>query len=250
MTKDILVLDQLNKSFGPAHIIRGVNLAVRDGERHAVIGPNGAGKSTLFHLISGNFTPSSGSIRFQGEEIGGLPPAAVNRKGLARSFQITNIFPGLTVFENIRLAVMRRYKVQFTFWRPVSSMRKVTAGVESLLEQVRLTARAYTLASQLSYSEQRSLEIGMTLASDPRLIILDEPMAGMSQEETDYTVGLIREITQNRTLMIVEHDMYVVFTLADRISVLVYGEIIATGTPKEIRENARVREAYLGEEAH
>ncbi|OLS11831.1 ABC transporter ATP-binding protein, partial [Brucella abortus] len=179
-----------------------------------------------------------------------LTPAAVNRKGLARSFQITNIFPGLTVFENIRLAVMRRYKVQFTFWRPVSSMRKVTAEVESLLEQVRLTARAYTLASQLSYSEQRSLEIGMTLASDPRLIILDEPMAGMSQEETDYTVGLIREITQNRTLMIVEHDMYVVFTLADRISVLVYGEIIATGTPKEIRENARVREAYLGEEAH
>ncbi|WP_105984305.1 ABC transporter ATP-binding protein [Brucella sp. BCCN 84-3] len=250
MTKDILVLDQLNKSFGPAHIIRGVNLAVRDGERHAVIGPNGAGKSTLFHLISGNFTPSSGSIRFQGEEIGGLTPAAVNRKGLARSFQITNIFPGLTVFENIRLAVMRRYNVQFTFWRPVSSMRKVTAEVESLLEQVRLTARAYTLASQLSYSEQRSLEIGMTLASDPRLIILDEPMAGMSQEETDYTVGLIREITQNRTLMIVEHDMDVVFTLADRISVLVYGEIIATGTPKEIRENARVREAYLGEEAH
>ncbi|KFJ58338.1 ABC transporter family protein [Brucella neotomae 5K33] len=211
MTKDILVLDQLNKSFGPAHIIRGVNLAVRDGERHAVIDPNGAGKSTLFHLISGNFTPSSGSIR---------------------------------------LAVMRRYKVQFTFWRPVSSMRKVTAEVESLLEQVRLTARAYMLASQLSYSEQRSLEIGMTLASDPRLIILDEPMAGMSQEETDYTVGLIREITQNRTLMIVEHDMDVVFTLADRISVLVYGEIIATGTPKEIRENARVREAYLGEEAH
>ncbi|WP_050559690.1 ABC transporter ATP-binding protein [Brucella suis] len=188
--------------------------------------------------------------RFQGEEIGGLTPAAVNRKGLARSFQITNIFPGLTVFENIRPAVMRRYKVQFTFWRPVSSMRKVTAEVESLLEQVRLTARAYTLASQLSYSEQRSLEIGMTLASDPRLIILDEPMAGMSQEETDYTVGLIREITQNRTLMIVEHDMDVVFTLADRISVLVYGEIIATGTPKEIRENARVREAYLGEEAH
>lgn len=250
MTKDILVLDQLNKSFGPAHIIRGVNLAVHEGERHAVIGPNGAGKSTLFHLISGNFAPSSGSIRFRDEEIGGLQPAAVNRKGLARSFQITNIFPGLTVFENIRLAVMRRYKVQFTFWRPVSSMKKVTVEVESLLEQVRLTARAHTPASQLSYSEQRSLEIGMTLASDPRLIILDEPMAGMSQEETDYTVGLIREITQNRTLMIVEHDMDVVFTLADRISVLVYGEIIATDTPKEIRENAKVREAYLGEEAH
>jgi len=250
MTKDILVLEGLNKSFGHAHIIRNVNLAVHDGERHAVIGPNGAGKSTLFHLISGQFAPTSGSIRLDDKEIGGLAPAIVNRRGLARSFQITNIFPGLTVFENIRLAVMRRYNVQFVMWRPVSGMKKVRAEVERLLEQVRLTARAQTLASQLSYSEQRSLEIGMTLASDPRLIILDEPMAGMSQEETDYTVGLIREITQGRTLMIVEHDMDVVFTLADRISVLVYGEIIATGTPQEIRENARVREAYLGEEVH
>lgn len=250
MTKDILRLEDLNKSFGPAHIIRGVNLVVHEGERHAVIGPNGAGKSTLFHLISGQFAPSSGRIVLDGEEIGGLEPATVNRKGLARSFQITNIFPGLTVFENIRLAVMRRHNVQFVLWRPVSGLKKVSAEVETLLEQVRLTARAQTLASQLSYSEQRSLEIGMTLASDPRVIILDEPMAGMSQEETDYTVGLIREITRGRTLMIVEHDMDVVFTLADRISVLVYGEIIATGTPKEIRENARVREAYLGEEVH
>ncbi len=250
MTKDILRLEDLNKSFGPAHIIRGVNLAVHEGERHAVIGPNGAGKSTLFHLISGQFAPSSGRIVLDGEEIGGLEPATVNRKGLARSFQITNIFPGLTVFENIRLAVMRRHNVQFVLWRPVSGLKKVSAEVETLLEQVRLTARAQTLASQLSYSEQRSLEIGMTLASDPRVIILDEPMAGMSQEETDYTVSLIREITRGRTLMIVEHDMDVVFTLADRISVLVYGEIIATGTPKEIRENARVREAYLGEEVH
>lgn len=250
MTKDILRLEDLNKSFGPAHIIRGVNLAVREGERHAVIGPNGAGKSTLFHLISGQFAPSSGRIVLNDEEIGGLAPATVNRKGLARSFQITNIFPGLTVFENLRLAVMRRHNVQFVLWRPVSGLKKVKEEVETLLEQVRLTARAETLASQLSYSEQRSLEIGMTLASDPRLIILDEPMAGMSQEETDYTVGLIREITKGRTLMIVEHDMDVVFTLADRISVLVYGEIIATGTPKEIRENARVREAYLGEEVH
>lgn len=250
MTKDILRLEDLNKSFGPAHIIRGVNLAVHEGERHAVIGPNGAGKSTLFHLISGQFAPSSGRIVLNDEEIGGLAPATVNRKGLARSFQITNIFPGLTVFENLRLAVMRRHNVQFVLWRPVSGLKKVKEEVETLLEQVRLTARAETLASQLSYSEQRSLEIGMTLASDPRLIILDEPMAGMSQEETDYTVGLIREITKGRTLMIVEHDMDVVFTLADRISVLVYGEIIATGTPKEIRENARVREAYLGEEVH
>lgn len=250
MSKDILVLEGLNKAFGAAHIIRGVDLAVHEGERHAVIGPNGAGKSTLFHLISGQFKPTSGSIRLDGEDISGLAPAVINRKRLARSFQITNIFPGLTVFENIRMAVMRRHNVQFVLWRSVSALKKVREEVDALLEQVRLTARAETLASQLSYSEQRSLEIGMTLASDPRLIILDEPMAGMSQEETDYTVGLIREITKDRTLMIVEHDMDVVFNLADRISVLVYGEIIATGTPKEIRENARVREAYLGEEVH
>jgi branched-chain amino acid transport system ATP-binding protein len=240
MSKDILVLENLNKYFGLAHITRNVN--------HALIGPNGAGKSTLFHLISGQFAPTSGRIVFDGRDIGGLSPAEVNRLGLARSFQITNIFPGLSVFENVRLSVMRRHGLQFRFWTPVSAQKRVTEETERLIAQIRLDGRADVAAGDLSYSEQRALEIGMTLASDPKVILLDEPMAGMSQEETDYATGLIREITVGRTLLIVEHDMDVVFNLADRITVLVYGEVIATGTPDEIRENARVKEAYLGEE--
>lgn len=249
MTDPILTLTDVHKSFGPTQIICGVDLEVERGERHAVVGPNGAGKSTLFHLCSGQIAPTSGSIRLDGRELGGLPPHKVNRLGLARSFQITNIFPGLTVFENVRLSVMRRYGMAFVFWRAVTGNRQVAQETVAILEQVRLTERAGTLAGELSYSEQRSLEIGMTVASDPKVILLDEPMAGMSHEETAYTTGLIREISKGRTLMIVEHDMDVVFSLADRISVLVYGEIIATGTPEEIRNNPKVREAYLGEEA-
>lgn len=249
MSRDILVLDKLNKAFGPVQVTRDVSLAIREGERHALIGPNGAGKSTLFHLISGHYKPSSGSIRLDGKEIGGLEPAEVNRRGLARSFQITNIFTGLSVFENLRLAVMRRHGLQFNIWRRASHLRRVNEEVDELLSKIRLTAKAHVAAGDLPYSDQRSLEIGMTLASDPQVILLDEPMAGMSHEETEYTTGLIREITRGRTLMIVEHDMDVVFTLADRITVLVYGEVIATGSPQEIRESARVKEAYLGEEA-
>ena len=249
MTDAILQLQGLRKAFGATEIICGVDLAIVPGERHALIGPNGAGKSTLFHLISGNLAPSAGQILFQGRPIGGLSPALINRRGLARSFQITNIFPKLSVFENLRLAVMQRHGVQYTFWRRVDRLPGVREQTDELLERVRLTARRDTLAGELSYSEQRSLEIAMTLACDPQLILLDEPMAGMSHEETDHTVALIREVTQGRTLMIVEHDMDVVFALADRISVLVYGQVIATGTPAAIRNDARVREAYLGEEA-
>ena len=249
MTDAILQLQGLRKAFGPTEIICGVDLAIVPGERHALIGPNGAGKSTLFHLISGSLAPSAGQILFQGRPIGGLPPALINRRGLARSFQITNIFPKLSVFENLRLAVMQRHGVQYTFWRRVDRLPNVREQTDELLERVRLTARRDTLAGELSYSEQRSLEIAMTLACDPQLILLDEPMAGMSHEETDHTVALIREVTQGRTLMIVEHDMDVVFALADRISVLVYGQVIATGSPAAIRNDASVREAYLGEEA-
>ena len=249
MTDAILQLQGLRKAFGATEIICGVDLAIVPGERHALIGPNGAGKSTLFHLISGNLAPSAGQILFQGRPIGGLSPALINRRGLARSFQITNIFPKLSVFENLRLAVMQRHGVQYTFWRRVDRLPGVREQTDELLERVRLTARRDTLAGELSYSEQRSLEIAMTLACDPQLILLDEPMAGMSHEETDHTVALIREVTQGRTLMIVEHDMDVVFALADRISVLVYGQVIATGSPAAIRNDASVREAYLGEEA-
>ncbi|CDM22761.1 Branched-chain amino acid transport ATP-binding protein LivG [Castellaniella defragrans 65Phen] len=249
MNPPVLVLDGVRKSFGPVEIIRGVSLEVGAHERHAVIGPNGAGKSTLFHLISGQLRPSAGGIRLAGRSIAGHSPQAVNRLGLARSFQITNLFPQLTVFENIRLAVMRSHGLQYCFWRLIDRNGPVRERSESLLESVRLSHRAATAAGELSYSEQRSLEIAMTLASDPRIILLDEPMAGMSREETSYTTALIREVTEGRALLIVEHDMEVVFALSDRISVLVYGEVIASGTPEEIRADPRVREAYLGEEA-
>ena len=248
MNTPILQLRGLRKSFGETEIIRGVDLAVAAGERRALIGPNGAGKSTLFHLISGNLAPTAGTVAFQGRDITGWAPQRVNRLGLARSFQITNIFPKLTVFENIRLAVLRQQPHPTAFWRRIDRVPGLAEATGQLLERVRLQARADALAGELSYSEQRSLEIALTLASDPQLILLDEPMAGMSAEETDYTLGLIREVTAGRALLIVEHDMDVVFSLADNISVLVYGEVIATGTPDEIRAHQGVREAYLGEE--
>lgn len=244
----VLTMKGVNKSFGEAHIIRNVNFELYKGERHAIIGPNGAGKSTLFHLISGRFHPTSGEIFLKSQRIDNLEPNEINRLGLSRSFQITNIFPGLSVFENLRLGVMRNHGLQYSFWKRLSKFTQVTDETEVLLNQIRLMHCRNVLAGELSYSEQRSLEIGMTLASNPEVLLLDEPMAGMSREETNYTVELIKELTQNRSLMIVEHDMDVVFSLSDRISVLVYGEIIATGTPEEIRNNELVKEAYLGSE--
>ena len=244
----ILTLSGVHKAFGETQIIRGVDLELRAGERHALIGPNGAGKSTVFHLISGHYMPNSGRIHVDGHDIQGASPQHINRLGLARSFQITNIFPKLSVYENLRLAVMRRHGVQHTLWRFINSYPKVREETERLLEQVRLASRRDAIAGELSYSEQRSMEIAMALASDPKVILLDEPMAGMSHEETDYAVELIKNVTQGRSLLIVEHDMDVVFSLCDRISVLVYGQVIATGTPDEIRNNQKVKEAYLGEE--
>ena len=248
MSEVILSLRNLHKSFGATEIIRGVDLELLAGERHAIIGPNGAGKSTLFHLISGNLRPTAGEIVFDGERIDGRAPQHINRLGLARSFQITNIFPKLSVFENIRLAVMQRYRMQYSFWRVLDRVAPLREETEQLLERVRLQPHAASLAGELTYSGQRSLELAMTLACDPKVILLDEPMAGMSSEETEYTSNLIRELTVGRALLIVEHDMDVVFALGDRISVLVYGEVVATGTPAEIRADQAVREAYLGEE--
>jgi branched-chain amino acid transport system ATP-binding protein len=245
-----LEIRDLKKNFGPAEIIRGVNLTVPAGERHAVIGPNGAGKSTLFNLMSGLIVPTSGSVSLNGAVISGLQPYEINRRGLSRSFQVTNIFPRMTVFENVRCGVLWSAKQKYSFWRSVAGVTGVRERTEDVLSEIGLADRRNVLAGVLTYAEQRALEIGITVAGGANVILLDEPTAGMSRHETDRAVGLIRKISEGRTLMIVEHDMGVVFGLADRISVLVYGEIIATGPPAEIRASAKVKEAYLGEEAH
>ena len=241
-----LQLVELHKRFGETPIIRGVNLDVRQGERHAVIGPNGAGKSTLFHLISGRFPVSSGQVLLKGEDITGLAPFMINRRGLSRSFQVTNIFSRLSVYENIRCAVLWSLGYRYSFWRMVEKARDARELTESVLEQINLVSRRDVLAGVLSYAEQRALEIGITIASGADVIMLDEPTAGMSLSETEYAVALIRRVSEGKTLLIVEHDMSVVFDLADRISVLVYGQVIATDTPENIRANTAVQEAYLG----
>jgi branched-chain amino acid transport system ATP-binding protein len=240
----------LRKSFGAAEIIRGVDLTIPTGERHAVIGPNGAGKSTLFNLISGLLVPSAGEIRLDGAPVNQLPAYRINRRGLSRSFQVTNIFPKLSVWENVRCAVLWSKGEKYTFWRPLDGNREIAARTQEVLTEIKLISRKDLPAGVLTYAEQRALEIGITMAGGARVILLDEPTAGMSHAETERAVDLIRRISEGRTLVIVEHDMSVVFGLADRISVLVYGEIIASGSPAEIRGNAKVREAYLGEEAH
>ena len=246
MSTAALQLVDVHKSFGITHIIRGVNLAVVQGERHAIIGPNGAGKSTLFHLVSGRFALSSGHVLLKGEDITGLPPYMINRRGLSRSFQVTNIFPRLSVFENIRCAVLWSLGYRYAFWRLVERARDVRERTELILEQIKLVTRRDVPAGVLTYAEQRALEIGITIAGGAEVIMLDEPTAGMSRSETEHAVELIRRVTEGKTLIIVEHDMSVVFDLADRISVLVYGQVIATDTPERIRGNAAVQEAYLG----
>ena len=241
-----LELSGLRKSFGRTEIIRGVDLKIARGERHAVIGPNGAGKSTLFNLITGRFAPTSGSVRLHGQDLAGLAPYEINRMGLSRSFQITNIFPKMSVFENVRCSLLWSQGYRYSFWNMVSRSRDLTEGADRILEQINLTARRDLPAGVLSYAEQRALEIGITIAGGADVIMLDEPTAGMSHSETDYIVDLIRKVTENKTLVMVEHDMGVVFGLADTISVLVYGEVIATGRPEQVRGDPKVQEAYLG----
>ena len=241
-----LQLIDVHKSFGATPIIRGLNLEVRQGERHAVIGPNGAGKSTTFHLVSGRFPVSSGQVLLKGESINGLPPYMINRRGLSRSFQVTNIFPRLSVFENIRCGVLWSLGYKYSFWHLVERAREARERSEAILEQINLSGRRDVPAGVLSYAEQRALEIGITIAGGADVIMLDEPTAGMSRSETEHAVALIRKVSEGKTLVIVEHDMSVVFDLADRISVLVYGQVIATDTPPRIRGNAAVQEAYLG----
>jgi branched-chain amino acid transport system ATP-binding protein len=243
-----LVLSGLRKSFGSLEIIRGVDLAVPTGERHAIIGPNGAGKSTLFHLISGHYRPSAGSVRMRGEEIGGVAPQLINRRGLSRSFQITNVFPRLSVWENVRCATLWALGYRYSFWRSVDRLADARDRTEQILTEINLLDRWNMPAGLLTYAEQRALEIGLTIAGNADILLLDEPTAGMSHAETDRMVDLIRRVTEGRTLVMIEHDMGVVFDLADRISVLVYGEVIASDTPQRIKANAAVQQAYLGTE--
>ncbi|BES69366.1 hypothetical protein RE428_03840 [Marinobacter nanhaiticus D15-8W] len=245
-----LKLKDVQKNFGRAEIIRGVDLDIRENERHVVIGPNGAGKSTLFNLISGRLRVTSGAIELFGETVSNLPPHRVNRKGLSRSFQVTNLFQNMTVMQNLRCSLLWAAGHKYAFWKNVLSQRAVTERAEELMVQLNLQHRADVPASLLTYAEQRALEIGATVASGAKVILLDEPTAGMSRHEADAVVNLIRKITTDCTLVLVEHDLGVVFELADRISVLVYGEVIATDTPEAIRANAAVQEAYLGTEVH
>jgi branched-chain amino acid transport system ATP-binding protein len=241
-----LELKDVRKHFGAAQIIRGANLAVAQGERLAVIGPNGAGKSTLFNLISGRFPASSGEIVLNGENITRLKPYQINRRGLARSFQISNLFVHLSVYENLRCAVLWSLGYKYSFWQRLGGLRDAHERVENVLEQIGLQRQRAVLAGVLSYAEQRALEIGITIAGGANVILLDEPTAGMSRSESDAAVELIRKVTIGKTLLMVEHDMSVVFGLADRIAVLVYGEVIACDTPANIRNNAAVQAAYLG----
>ncbi len=243
----ILTLDGVSKRFGATEIIRGVSLEIEAGENHAIIGPNGAGKSTLFHLISGRYTLSSGSINFKGEPIHNLAPYEIARRGLARSFQVTNIFPRLSVFENIRCALLWSEGYRYSFWKLLGKQQSLNAKARDMLEQIGLADKADLPSGELAYAQQRALELGVAVASGAELIMLDEPVAGMSHSEAENAVALIRRITAGKTLVMVEHDMNIVFDIADRISVLVYGEIIASDKPENIRGNKQVQEAYLGE---
>ena len=239
-------LKDLRKSFGKTEIIRGANLAVAPGERVAIIGPNGAGKSTLFNLISGRFGPSSGEILLNGERIDGKNPFEISRMGLARSFQITNIFGRLSVFENLRCGVLWSMGYKYSFWKFLAGLTDANERAEQLMRDIRLERKRDTLAMNLTYAEQRALEIGVTIAGGAKVVLLDEPTAGMSKSETSRFIDLIREVTVGKTLLTVEHDMVVVFGLADKIAVLVYGEVIAFDVPEAVRANPRVQEAYLG----
>jgi branched-chain amino acid transport system ATP-binding protein len=246
MSLPAIELDSITKNFGSTEIIRGVDLSIPLGERHALIGPNGAGKSTLFNLISGRLAPSTGTIRVKGENVTHFKPYEINRRGLSRSFQVTNIFPRLSVWENVRCATLWSMGYKYAFWRAVEGLADVRERTERVLTEINLIDRRHVQAGVLAYAEQRALEIGITIAGGAEIVLLDEPTAGMSRAETESVVALIRKVSQDRTLLMIEHDMGVVFDLADRISVLVYGQLIASDAPAGIKANATVQQAYLG----
>lgn len=241
-----LELKDLRKSFGKTEIIRGVNLAIPAGERVGIIGPNGAGKSTLFNLISGRFEPTSGDVLLNGQSLNGKRPFEINRMGLSRSFQITNIFPKLSVFENLRCGVLWSLGYKYTFLKFLADLDDANERTDELMEMVKLDKKRDVLAVNLTYAEQRALEIGITIAGGANVILLDEPTAGMSKSETSRFINLIKDVTVGKTLLTVEHDMGVVFGLADKIAVVVYGEVIAYDVPEAVRASQTVQEAYLG----
>jgi branched-chain amino acid transport system ATP-binding protein len=244
-----LALRDIHHDFSGLQVLQGIDLDIREGERHAIIGPNGAGKSTLFNIITGRYRPRRGRVMFRGRDITGLSPHRIARLGCGRSFQIINTFPRLTVFENVRSAVASRRGLRWDVWSRLDQRRAITEEADGLIALLGLAARRDTPANELSYGEQRELEIALTIAVEPQLVMLDEPTAGLNSEDTRKAVGLIGRVTAGKTLLMVEHDMDVVFTLADRISVIYYGRVLATGAPAEIRANDEVRRAYLGRKA-
>jgi len=244
---EYLHIKDIHKDFSGLKVLTGVDFIVREKERHAVIGPNGAGKTTLFNIISGKFKASSGAILFKGRDISGKPAHAINRFGLSRSFQITNVFQELSVFDNIRSGVRSRYGLRYHFFRRPDHDREINERTQAIVEEVGLKDVMHMPVSVLSYGQQRALEIGITLSTEPELILLDEPTAGMTREETGQAIRMIDRVTAGRTLIIIEHDMDVVFSLADTISVLHYGTILVSGKPDEIRNDQRVKDAYLGD---
>ena len=249
MNEVLLDVRGLSKSFGALRACDGIEFDVREGETHAVIGPNGAGKTTFISQLSGDLRPDEGTIRFAGEDITSLRASARAQKGFARSFQITSIYRDFTTLDNVALAIQAHAGHSFRFWTPARSGPAWREPAQRSLEEVGLGARADLLAANLSHGEQRQLEVAMALATRPRLLLLDEPVAGMGTDESQRMVSFLGSLKGHQTMILVEHDMDAVFSLADRISVLVYGRIIATGTPQEIRANREVRRAYLGEDA-
>ena len=242
----MLTLKRVSKLFGRLTVIVDVELEVVQGEKHALIGPNGAGKSTLFNLITGHYRPTSGAILFKDRRIDRLAPYAIIRQGISRSFQIINIFRDMSVYENMRIAIAAKHRLSLNFTSRLARRENIREETETILNRVNLSLFQNEPAGTLGYSQQRALEVGLAVALDPDLLLLDEPGAGLSPEETREIVKLVKEVTAGKTLLIVEHDMDVVFDLADRISVLHHGTILATGTPEEIKNNQTVKEAYLG----
>jgi len=244
----LLEIEDLQKDFSGLKVIFGIDLRVEQGERHAIIGPNGAGKSTLFNLITGKYVPSRGKIVFKGHDITGFSPHRILHLGVARSFQITNIFRSMTIFENFRNAILSRRKMRNNLFSPLSRMGSIVEETERAISLVGLLEKRNERAGELAHGHQRAIEIGLTMAMEPELILLDEPTAGMSKGETMEMVQLIEKVTEGKTLIIVEHDMDVVFRLASRITVIYYGKVLASGPPEEIRRDPRVKDAYLGRE--